>query len=1365
MAGVRYTNEFTSNAGIEYLVEIWDESFVGSSTPIQANGFDLIYTGENSERFENIKASELKIYLDIQTSAEENFINEIVGAAEQRFYIRAYRNSSLYWTGLVIQDLVNLDHTCLPFSVQLTATDGLNVLKNYPAVTSVNYGISGINRILSTIFATLKNTPLYKFINATDPFIKTSINWYNTEMFTGLAPGVDVDPLFKAAIQEVLFRDSENEPLKSYDILEICLKAFGLRIFQADGIWHIVNITEYENTQIRQRIWLKNESFSSSTLYNHRLTFDKQNHALLATPNKQFYPAVNKVSVIYNTTNKNLLSKPNNYGIYNYVGRVENIAGKKFRVTFTCYYSIDFDETVNFKVGTTFFIKCENGADTYYLKGAVSGTEYSSVWELNGPEAGVFRTYTVDSNESLGTFEITFDTADIPFNEGNIYIKVGGNSRARSILAIGIDFNPKPGSGAPTFDYSIKELSVELVDGDSEDVSEIFSDSENTATPINSVNLEVPVKIGDGPASGMPGSLWIYNQAETQLSPTNAEWKVNGTGTAYSLNKLLSKIILEGQARPIPKLQGSFFSNDYHFYRSINIDSATYVVNGAALNAKMDEWTGEWFEIKKFAVSITETANPKPGLPQLPRAAKKIIGGLRNVFETVQVGVYGHFEGQGITTITTGVTPGDTLTELTIVPSQLTVLKTNDKLRLYNPITAQQEEVTIAADVAATDDKITIVSKTFTFGFPETSYLYFSRNSKAGVTPLQLMQDIGDVKAVDPTNQSILLYNLTSEKWEAKAPSNTPFVVKNFPEFAVPYGDSTGDLVWATGGPYYDPTNKQFAINRTPVSSTAFSLNGNRSDSLGWTAQFHNSTGTSNTLVLRDDGDVFVGTNSNSFGITNTFTIGRNSLDLMPVNGINTILRIWPTNNTYNADIVLGSGLVNAWTIRTNANTNSFTLRAPNGGPFPLQILSDTRIQWSPTRTAIINNDFGYNITGTITARPGNPDTLNGVLINPNLVAGANNQILAALTLNATYTTGVFSGVNIINIYQTNTAQNYWLGHHLIDGAQTGFGYRLSRSGNTGSLAHNGTDLNLVSSTGIRFLTGAGVNAGFIDSSQNWFIGPFGISPTAKFHIRSSSFTSGNALVVENSTPAVLLQLANTGQFFLNTASGALAFTHNSDVTNMFFGISLGTGANQRSVLYCGDALSVLGNKTLVNQGNFVITNTRSPSQSLSNGTLFITRDGIETSNTANTETRILIIGHKPGESFAPTSGNVRWIAQLILGTINQTGTANGIVNTLLIKPTITSAPDFRAIEVSLNRTSANDHLIKLSNNTKDVFAVKGDDKIGFFNAAPVAQATNAIATLAFLANTSNIVDDSATWGGYTIGQIVNALKLIGIIA
>ncbi len=55
--------------------------------------------------------------------------------------------------------------------------------------------------------------------------------------------------------------------------------------------------------------------------------------------------------------------------------------------------------------------------------------------------------------------------------------------------------------------------------------------------------------------------------------------------------------------------------------------------------------------------------------------------------------------------------------------------------------------------------------------------------------------------------------------------------------------------------------------------------------------------------------------------------------------------------------------------------------------------------------------------------------------------------------------------------------------------------------------------------------------------------------------------------------------------------------------------------------------------------------------------------------------------------------------------------------------------------------------------------------KLGFWGVTPIVQLTNAMTAATFVSNTSNIADDSATWDGYTVGQVVLALRSMGLIA
>jgi len=56
-------------------------------------------------------------------------------------------------------------------------------------------------------------------------------------------------------------------------------------------------------------------------------------------------------------------------------------------------------------------------------------------------------------------------------------------------------------------------------------------------------------------------------------------------------------------------------------------------------------------------------------------------------------------------------------------------------------------------------------------------------------------------------------------------------------------------------------------------------------------------------------------------------------------------------------------------------------------------------------------------------------------------------------------------------------------------------------------------------------------------------------------------------------------------------------------------------------------------------------------------------------------------------------------------------------------------------------------------------------EKIAFWGSAPIVQPTTSVTASTFVSNTSMILNDSATFDGYTIGQVVKALRNMGLLA
>jgi hypothetical protein len=72
---------------------------------------------------------------------------------------------------------------------------------------------------------------------------------------------------------------------------------------------------------------------------------------------------------------------------------------------------------------------------------------------------------------------------------------------------------------------------------------------------------------------------------------------------------------------------------------------------------------------------------------------------------------------------------------------------------------------------------------------------------------------------------------------------------------------------------------------------------------------------------------------------------------------------------------------------------------------------------------------------------------------------------------------------------------------------------------------------------------------------------------------------------------------------------------------------------------------------------------------------------------------------------------------------------------------------------------------IVLGTSTGTKFGTATSQKLSLWNATPIVQPTTAISAATFVTNTSGTLNDTATWGGYTIGQVVQALRNIGALA
>lgn len=273
--------------------------------------------------------------------------------------------------------------------------------------------------------------------------------------------------------------------------------------------------------------------------------------------------------------------------------------------------------------------------------------------------------------------------------------------------------------------------------------------------------------------------------------------------------------------------------------------------------------------------------------------------------------------------------------------------------------------------------------------------------------------------------------------------------------------------------------------------------------------------------------------------------------------------------------------------------------------------------------------------------------------------------------------------------------------------------------------------------------------------------------------------TLGGAAVSGNNLIAIgdlALRYVTSGAS--NIAIGAQALTNlTTGVNNIAIGISAGLSVQTTSdSLFIGDnsGLYFTGN------GNFFFGRESGLGVSGSSTGQYNLGLGVTTLKALTTGSYNIAIGAFSGLSLT-TGGNNTFLGydagrSCVTGTGNvfigyQAGTNETGGNKLYIANSNTSTPlifgDFSTPSLTFNGsvTMGDARNIAFGTTTGTKIGTATSQKIGFFNATPIIQPTTAVAAATFTANTGTAVNDASTFDGYTIQQVVKALRNLGILA
>ena len=216
--GIKYRFRTWSVHGVLYTVNLLKNGWSGSVTERPLGGSPVIRMQENGQ----FRATSCNLKLECQTDGE---FAELYTSDPNEFQVQVFRGGSLsgggvqIWGGFVATEIYAEPDIAPPYDVDITATDGLGLLKEY------DFEGGGSKSVRAHLQALLKKTGLDLVLNtasAVREYQGTAIEFMDDEL-------INLD-----------FLIGEN----CYDVLGKLLDTFNATITQAQGSWLIIRETD-----------------------------------------------------------------------------------------------------------------------------------------------------------------------------------------------------------------------------------------------------------------------------------------------------------------------------------------------------------------------------------------------------------------------------------------------------------------------------------------------------------------------------------------------------------------------------------------------------------------------------------------------------------------------------------------------------------------------------------------------------------------------------------------------------------------------------------------------------------------------------------------------------------------------------------------------------------------------------------------------------------------------------------------------------------------------------------------------------------------------------------------------------------------
>lgn len=747
--------EYKSSKDILHRVDIFDEDYTGSSIEFNCTdtGAILQYEGQGEQMYKPTLPSRVRVGMMVKTESHESFIADIANAKEGRFVLRLTIDSAIRWTGVIVNDLAEIEDAPYPYIYEIEAVCGLGLLKK------INYAngfepIPGLvfweedpytdtKSLLGHVIRALSKLGSHDADFHPDIFIHTAVNFWAEQMTFG----VGNDPLYLAEVKSFAFwniASGKYQYMSCLDVIEDICRVMGARIYYWEG-WRIEQLKQRELPVVaRWRAYDIDGTYLSNYANAYSLAVDQATYARMNGGKYTFYPPQRLVEVSYeNRAARDLIQEQMLAAITSSPAPTVPSEGSSLisiRYVNNCIWTIEAElgaPAPNVRYWARLKTKMQVG-DKWYKRSA-------TFQSANGQQNIIY-----GAPEWSDTEDWFYTYFKIPAAWNNGQVKFYANVAMDTIIdtestgafyyeevmeVVNFVFVPIPPSFVanvfdPT-DYVKSKTQGQdaqawlLFDGTPLQSSR-FRTYETKSAYRGSEDLKFKTVLGDSIGSDVIAPLMVSGTKTTG-------WRFGSTGTYKPLLQLLVEAIMSANAKTTKRYKGRVYGGSLGGVHRLAWNSNGFVFMGGTFYTNVDEVEGEWYALKTdtagtYSNGIIKIYNIDPNIPVPPSTPPAPTG----VFDHEHAAPGGAAQTQpppaleilAATALSAELVSG-TATSISVEPAlSAGAFPVGSIINIVNPSTGAYTQLTVAAPIENGDTTITVTG-TSNNVYPVGSYIIY----------------------------------------------------------------------------------------------------------------------------------------------------------------------------------------------------------------------------------------------------------------------------------------------------------------------------------------------------------------------------------------------------------------------------------------------------------------------------------------------------------------------------------------------------------------------------------------------------------------------------------------------------------------